>query len=215
MSTEATPQRGLLPAIVIQQAIAQQFGSNAATDALRQTPPPPPPQQPPLLLRVEVETRQGYVYEGKLVVLDDDYNVSLAEATSWRDRLCDVERALLAAQGFPAPAASPATRRRYVGSVFIRSSNLFMLRFLQDEGSASSPTTSSNNNKAGGGAAATLKSAFKSMAVKVKRQINMERQKNRIERRQRLRLGTKAVVNGENGGGKTRPKRARRTGAAS
>ncbi|ORC87826.1 uncharacterized protein TM35_000202350 [Trypanosoma theileri] len=188
MSAQITPRQGPLPAVAIQQALMQQQQQQQQQ------------QQPslPVLFRVEVETRQGYVYEGKLISLDDDYNINLAEATCRRERLCDIERALLQAKGIPAPPASPATRRRYLGSVFIRSSNLFMVRFQQSEEPAlpsSAGTSSSNNNNnssanAGNGAA-TLRSAFKSMASKVKRQINMERQKNRVERRQRKHLAIK------------------------
>ncbi|EAN85224.1 hypothetical protein C3747_23g157 [Trypanosoma cruzi] len=186
MPVESTASRGSLPAIVIQQAITQQVATSTSTDVSYQT-SSLSPSRPPSALRVEAETRQGYVYQGKLLSLDDDYNISLAEATSWRDRLCDVERALLAVRGFPAPAASPATRRRYVGSVFIRSSNLLMVRFLEyDEPGANGRRDNSHG-------AAGLRSAFKSMVSKVKRQINMERKRNRMERQKRLHLAQTPV----------------------
>ncbi|RNF19561.1 uncharacterized protein Tco025E_04095 [Trypanosoma conorhini] len=184
MPAETTAPRGPLPAAVIQQALRQQqCATNTGADAPHEAAPPPPA----VPLRVEVETRQGYVYQGKLLSLDDEYNVGLAEATSWRERLCDVERALLAAGGFPAPPASPATRHRYLGSVFIRSSNLLMVRFLQSDEPAARGGRGSSHGTAG------LKSAFKAVASQVKRQINMERQKNRTERRRRLKLAPKTV----------------------
>ncbi|KAH9599344.1 LSM domain [Trypanosoma melophagium] len=200
MSAQITPQQGPLPAVVIQQALMQQQQQQE-------------PSTLPVLFRVEVETRQGYVYEGKLMALDDDYNINLAEATCRRERLCDVERALLQAKGFPTPLVSPATRRRYMGSVFIRSSNLFMLRFQQGEeptlpsSSYANITTGNSSHScstSAGNGAATLRSAFKSMASKVKRQINMERQKNRVERRQRKHLAIKTSQKGaiKDGGGK-------------
>ncbi|AAZ12702.1 ssm4 protein, putative [Trypanosoma equiperdum] len=126
-------------------------------------------------LRVEVETTHGYVYEGRLVAMDEFYNVTLTEATKRRERLCDVERSLLTMHGFPAPAASPSTRREYVGSVLVRSGNLLMIRFPQGEGNATR----------------VLHGAFKSMVMKVRRQINLERQKNRMERRRRKQLPVK------------------------
>ncbi|RNF00167.1 hypothetical protein TraAM80_07778 [Trypanosoma rangeli] len=184
MPAETTMPRGPLPAVVIQQAIRQQCAANTGAGVPHQ-PSSTVPSLPLEFFRVEVETRQGYVYQGKLLSLDDDYNVSLAEATSWRDRLCDVERALLAAEGLPAPPVSPATRQRYVGSVFIRSSNLLMVRFPQYDG----PTAS--GGRRGGYGATALKLACKAMAAQVKRQINMERQKNRTERRKRLKQATK------------------------
>lgn len=44
---------------------------------------------------VEVETTQGYVYEGHLISIDPYYNLTLREATVRRHRRCDWERAAL------------------------------------------------------------------------------------------------------------------------
>lgn len=161
-------------------------------------------------LEVEVETTQGYVYTGKLVALDAHYNLTLAEATVRRERLCDLERSLarqqhartLAGMGlsgselaaFMPPEERPAaaTRPRYAGSVLIRSNNLLLLSFPSEQ-----PQAESTRSTAAGGAAIPPKRSagrkpqylidtFKSTATSIKKALEVERRKNRNARRKRI-----------------------------
>nr|CCC91715.1 conserved hypothetical protein [Trypanosoma congolense IL3000] len=170
-----------LPVAVIQEFLERQKecipppddrAGGDATAARGSAPEAPGNTAAPMPLRAEVETIHGYVYEGRLIAMDEHYNVTLVEATKRRQRACDVENALLSACGHPAPAASPFTRREFVGSVLVRSSNLLMIRFPHEDG----------------GTDRALHSAFKVKGVKVRRQMNLERQKSRVERRERKHL---------------------------
>lgn len=164
---------------------------------------------------VEVETKQGYVYAGKLVDLDREYNMVLREATVRRERPCDVVRAtrrhqrrtLLAQLGSLAPPEllmteqdgerdGAATRPRYLGSVLIRSSNLLMARFPRApaQPSSSPGVSTATGAPQGKGDGKTkpdadprdLRAAYTSAAVAVKKAMQRERNKNREARRKRL-----------------------------
>lgn len=115
----------------------------------------------PLLhhVEVEVECRQGYVYTGTLVAVDEFYNLTLGENTTVRrQRLCDIERQLirekytsllegaggglgggqgsryldLIPQELVERPHSPALPS-HVGPISIRSSHIFMIRFVSTQ----------------------------------------------------------------------------------
>ncbi|CCW63969.1 unnamed protein product [Phytomonas sp. EM1] len=169
-------------------------------------------------IEVEVETTQGYVYAGKLVEIDAHYNITLREAMVRRERACDVQRALrrehwrqqqklmfgmmnhdvpLSVLGVEVgeERADSATRPRYVGTTLIRSSSLFMIRFIGDGAIAAIRDKSAECHGEGGPSRkkarsesspqSALRRAFVEAATAAKKAIEQERRKNRLERQKR------------------------------
>ncbi|GET87585.1 hypothetical protein, conserved [Leishmania tarentolae] len=168
-------------------------------------------------MEVEVETSQGYVYTGKLVHIDARYNIMLNEALVRRARGFDVERAALreklqresrllatSLQGVVAQDADVVEstselmpRPRYIGATYIRSNNIFLMRFIDTAactGGTAASVSSSNS------ALGKLKSNFSMMAASIKAHLQREKMRNRAARRKRLEA--KKVVKG--GGGDNR-----------
>ncbi|CAD2221747.1 hypothetical protein AGDE_13766 [Angomonas deanei] len=132
-------------------------------------------------IEVEVETTQGYLYRGLLVHIDEHYNLTLNEAVVRRERLFDVARlarreqeaALLrpyqttstvggtntGGSSYDTPQARAGergdsrTQPRYVGTVMIRSSNLFLVVF---EPKALHATTGPRKRRRAAGASGAL-----------------------------------------------------------
>lgn len=166
-------------------------------------------------IEVEVETKQGYVYSGKLVDMDADYNVTMREATVRRERLCDVIRATrrrqrqvllaqlgslvpkelvqaeLAGEGGEAEREGAATRPKFIGSVLIRSSNMLMTRFLQPSAPTAPSLVGKDSEKQKPATTdprdpRDLRSAYRSAAVAIRKAMQKERTKDREARRKRL-----------------------------
>lgn len=152
-------------------------------------------------MEVEVETTQGYVYTGKLVHLDARYNLVLHEALVRRARDFDVERAELrlkaqrearllasslqdrgfapssaAEEGHVDTAAELMPRPRYVGTAYLRSNNVFMVRFVDTAAVAAAADT----------ALGRLQASFARMAAAIKAHLQQEKMRNRTARRKRL-----------------------------
>ncbi|KAG5508494.1 hypothetical protein GH5_06740 [Leishmania sp. Ghana 2012 LV757] len=158
---------------------------------------------PSRAMEVEVETSQGYVYTGKLVHIDHRYNVILHEALVRRARSFDVERAVLreksqrearliasSLQGVLAEEADVMQgtselmpRPRYIGLTYIRSNNIFFMRFIDTAaGSGATAASAALGNSAWG----RLKSDFAMMASAIRAHLKREKMRNRAARRKRL-----------------------------
>ncbi|KAK7195101.1 hypothetical protein NESM_000433400 [Novymonas esmeraldas] len=167
-------------------------------------------------MEVELETTQGYVYVGKLVHIDAGYNMVLHEALVRRARAFDVERAALQEKArrearfiasslrgtAPAPPAPEEQeeegledgqlrgmpRPRYMGTVFMRSNNIFLLRFIDPAADAAATAASSNS------ALGRLRSRFAGMAAAIKAHLQREKLRRRAARRRRLEAKKKTVA---------------------
>ncbi|CAJ1987815.1 LSM domain containing protein [Leishmania donovani] len=167
-------------------------------------------------MEVEVETRQGYVYTGKLVHIDDHYNVMLNEALVRRARSFDVERAILreksqqearliasSLQGMVTEDADVMQstselmpRPRYIGATYIRSNSIFLMRFVDAAGGTGTTAVSAAFSNS---ALGQLKSDFSMMAASIKAHLQREKMRNRAARRKRLEAKKSA---GGGGGGR-------------
>ncbi|CAM37841.1 conserved hypothetical protein [Leishmania braziliensis MHOM/BR/75/M2904] len=154
-------------------------------------------------IEVEVETNQGYVYTGKLVHIDARYNVILHEALVRRARSFDVERAMLreksqreaqliasSLQGVVAEEAEVVRstnefmpRPRYIGVTYLRSNNIFFMRFIDG---AARTGTSAASAVSTHSALGRLRSEFVVMAAAIKAHLQREKMRNRAARRKRL-----------------------------
>ncbi|KAG5481491.1 hypothetical protein LSCM1_05508 [Leishmania martiniquensis] len=171
--------------------------------------------EPSRTMEVEVETRQGYVYSGKLMHMDDRYNVILQEALVRRARSFDVERAVLgeklqrearliasSLQGALAGEADVMQgagelmpRSCYIGTTYIRSNNIFLMRFID-------PAAGTDATAASGAPASPalgrLKKDFAIMAAAIRAHLKREKMRNRAARRKRLEA--KRTAGGGSGG---------------
>ncbi|KAG5508163.1 hypothetical protein JKF63_05417 [Porcisia hertigi] len=167
-------------------------------------------------MEVEVETSQGYVYTGKLVHIDDHYNVMLHEALVRRARSFDVERALLRekqqretrliASSLQDPTSEEGDvvqsanelmpRPHYIGATYLRSNNIFLMRFIEAEADTGTATASSASPNSTSG---RLRSSFVATAAAIKAHLKREKMRNRAARRKRLEA--KKTAGGGGGGG--------------
>lgn len=181
---EEPPPRLPVPLVVIQDYLLSKRSSPAASSSS---------------VLVEVEVRQGYVYEGVLESIDDFYNVTLSRATVRRRRICDVEReavrrkyksisGLVELPPEMVERHDGPTQRQFIGETVLRSNNIYMMCFV----SAAELDAEDKNNgeksrtKGGRRKSSSLVSAFKSMGVAVKKELERRRQLDRQERRRRL-----------------------------
>jgi small nuclear ribonucleoprotein (snRNP)-like protein len=160
-------------------------------------------------MEVEVETKQGYLYSGKLALLDAHYNVQLHESLVRRARAFDFERAIaeeqrrqearllaISLQGgaFSDPrdggvtGGTPASqlidwlpRPRYIGTVSLRSNNVVLMRFV-DPTAGPVPATATTTETAW----VRLRKSFAAMAAAIKAHLQREKMRRRAARRRRL-----------------------------
>lgn len=158
-------------------------------------------------MEVEVETKQGYIYTGKLALLDAHYNVQLHESLVRRARAFDFERAarelqeqnearLIAnslqgssfydasvdvstAQAQATQLVDRLPRPRYLGTVSLRSHNVVLMRFVAPSGLASSAAADESPW-------ARLQKSFAGMASAIKAHLQREKMRRRAARRRRL-----------------------------
>ncbi|KPI85281.1 hypothetical protein ABL78_5648 [Leptomonas seymouri] len=212
-ATDRSPKGVPAPAAVLMQALGlplispiSSIGSSEGTTALPQANTSGPSPSSPGM-EVEVETKQGYTYTGKLVLLDAHYNVLLYESLVRRSRAFDYERAAREAQdqreaaliarslqgnalynvGGTAELAATThssqlqdrlPRARYIGTVSLRSNNVVLMRFMESAGSPAANVAES--------AWGQLKKSFSSMAAAIKAHLQKEKLRKRAARRKRL-----------------------------
>lgn len=208
-SRRPAPAAASVPAAVIMLALGQSLPSSSLGSGKAQV---ATTDQGNCFVEVEVETKQGYLYAGKLIHMDAHYNIVLREVLVRRERLFDIERELLQRQHqsllqlLPdgggageleagAAVVGRGPRPRYLDRVCLRSNNVVLMRFVDAAnmakvapaaGSLSSTSPPPPPPSSSSALVGALQSSFQAMAAAVKTELMQIKMRNRADRRRRL-----------------------------